>query len=66
LLLAATATLLVAAAPARRWIAIAGFAVACLLAVISARGHGKIPFMAAIGIAAVDVLLFAAGVDALT
>jgi 4-hydroxybenzoate polyprenyltransferase len=66
LLLGASATLLITAAPMRRWVAIAGFTIACLLAVVSARGSGKVPFMAAIGIAAVDVLLFAIGVDALT
>jgi 4-hydroxybenzoate polyprenyltransferase len=66
LLLLATAAMLAAASPARRGVAIAGLAIACLLAVVSARGGGKIPFLAAIGIAAVDVLLFVAGVDALT
>ncbi len=66
LLLLATAAVLAAASPARRWVAIAGLAIACLLAVVSARGKGKVPFLAAIAIAAVDVLLFVAGVDALT
>ena len=31
---------------------------------IGARGSGRVPFFAAIGIAAVDVVLFAAGGDA--
>ena len=66
LLLAASASLLVASSPSRRWIAVAGLAVACVLAVVSARGSGRLPFLAAIGIAAVDVVLFALGVDALT
>jgi 4-hydroxybenzoate polyprenyltransferase len=65
-LLLATAAMLAAASPSRRGVAIAALGVACLLAVISARGGGKVPFMAAIGIAAVDVLLFVTGVDALT
>ena len=39
--------------------------VTAALAVVSARGRGKVPFMAATGIAAVDVLLFVADVDAL-
>jgi 4-hydroxybenzoate polyprenyltransferase len=66
LLLLASVALLVAARPGRTWIAVAGLAVSCVLAVVSARGSGKVPFWAAIGIAAVDVLLFAIGVDALT
>ena len=33
---------------------------------IGARGTGRVPFLAAIGIAAVDVVLFAAGGEALT
>jgi 4-hydroxybenzoate polyprenyltransferase len=66
LLLLASAAVLVAAIPARRGVAIAGLVIACLLAVVSARSGGKVPFMAAIAIAAVDVLLFVAGVDALT
>jgi 4-hydroxybenzoate polyprenyltransferase len=65
-LLLASVALLVAARPARRWVAIIGVVAAVALAVVSARGRGKVPFMAAIGIAAVDVLLFVAGVDALT
>lgn len=66
LLLLASVALLVAARPGRIWIAVAGLAVSCLLAVVSARGRGKVPFWAAIGIAAVDVVLFAVGVDSLT
>jgi hypothetical protein len=34
--------------------------------VVGGRGHGQVPFLAAIGIAGVDVVLFAAGVEALT
>ena len=33
---------------------------------MGARGTGRVPFLAAIGIAAVDVALFAVGGDALT
>jgi hypothetical protein len=58
--------LLVAARPGRRWIAIAGLAAAAILAVPGARGAGRTPFAAAIGIAAVDVVLFVAGGEALT
>jgi 4-hydroxybenzoate polyprenyltransferase len=66
LLLLASAALVVAARPDRRWVAIGGLAVACVLAVVSARGSGKTPFHAALGIAGVDVLLFVAGVAPLT
>ena len=66
LLLVASVLLLVASSPSRRWGAVAGLAAAAVLAVIGARGAGKVPFLAAIGIAAVDVVLFAAGGDALT
>jgi 4-hydroxybenzoate polyprenyltransferase len=64
LLLAASVLLLVGAT--RRWVAIPGLVAAVLLAVASARGTGKVPFFAAIGIAAVDVVLFALGGEALT
>jgi len=66
LLLLASVAVLVAARPARLWVAVIGLAVSCLLAVVSARGNGRVPFRAAIGIALVNVLLFVAGVDALT
>ena len=66
LLLAASVMLLLASSPSRRWLALGGLAIAGLLAVIGARGSGRLPFYAAIGIAAVDVVMFAAGVDALT
>jgi 4-hydroxybenzoate polyprenyltransferase len=66
LLLAASVLLLAAARPGKRWIAIAGLAAAAVLAVPGARGAGRIPFFAAIGIAAVDVVLFVAGGEALT
>jgi 4-hydroxybenzoate polyprenyltransferase len=63
LLLAASVLLLIGAT--RRWVAIPGLVAALLLAVASARGTGKVPFLAAIGIAAVDVVLFALGGEAL-
>ena len=63
LLLGASVLLLVGAT--RRWVAIPGLVAAVLLAVASARGTGKVPFYAAIGIAAVDVVLFAASGEAL-
>jgi 4-hydroxybenzoate polyprenyltransferase len=66
LLLLASVAVLVAARPSRQWIAVIGLALSGLLAVVSARGKGRVPFRAAIGIALVNVLLFVAGVDALT
>jgi 4-hydroxybenzoate polyprenyltransferase len=66
LLLGASVALLIAASPARRWIAVICLAVSCVLAIVSARGSGRVPFYAALGIAAVDVVLFAAGAAALT
>jgi 4-hydroxybenzoate polyprenyltransferase len=66
LLLAASVLLLVAASGARRWVAVAGLAAAGVLGVASARGRGRVPFLAAIGIAAIDVVVFAVGGEALT
>jgi len=66
LLLAASVLLLVAAHGSRRWVAIAGLAAATALGVAGARGSGRVPFFAAIGIAAIDVVVFAAGGEALT
>jgi 4-hydroxybenzoate polyprenyltransferase len=66
LLLAASVLLLIAASPGRRWAAIAGLCCSGVLAVAGARGRGQVPFLAAIGIAGVNVALFAAGVEALT
>jgi 4-hydroxybenzoate polyprenyltransferase len=65
LLLGASVLLLVAASPGRRWVAIVGLGAACLLALAAAVGGGKVPFIAAIAIAGVDVLTLAAGSEAL-
>ena len=66
LLLAASVLLLAAAIPSRRWISAAGLVASAILAVIGFRGSGKVPFFCALGIAAVDVILFVAGSEALT
>jgi 4-hydroxybenzoate polyprenyltransferase len=66
LLLGASVLLLVAARPSRRWVAVAGLAAAVALAVAGARGGGRVPFLAALAIAAIDALLFASGTEALT
>lgn len=65
LLLGASALLVVAARPGHRWIAAGGLVIAAALALVGARASGRVPFGAAIGIAAVDVALFAAGGEAL-
>ena len=64
LLLTASALLLLGAT--RRWVAIPGLVVALVLAVAAARGTGRVPFLAAIGIAAVAIVAFAAGGEALS
>jgi 4-hydroxybenzoate polyprenyltransferase len=66
LLLAASLALAIVAAPARRWVAAGGLTAAAVLAVISGRGRGQVPFFAAIGIAVTDVVMFAAGGESLT
>jgi hypothetical protein len=63
LLLMASVLLLLGAT--RRWVAVPGLIVALVLAVAAARGTGRVPFLAAIGIAAVDIVLFAVGGEAL-
>jgi 4-hydroxybenzoate polyprenyltransferase len=65
LVLLLTASVLLLIGATRRWIAIPGLVAAVLLAVASARGKGRVPFFAAIGIAAVDVVLFALGGETL-
>jgi 4-hydroxybenzoate polyprenyltransferase len=66
LLLTASVLLVVVASDSRRWAAVAGLVAAVALGVIGARGTGRVPFYAALGIAAIDVLLFLAGGEALT
>src|ERR1700761_5659979 len=55
-----TASVLLLLGTTRRWVALPGLIAALLLAVASVRGSGRVPFLAAIGIAAVDIVLFAA------
>ena len=61
----AVALVLLLLGATRRWVAIPGLIAASLLAVAAARGSGRVPFLAAIGIAAVDIILFTAGGEAL-
>ena len=63
LLLAASVLLLIGAT--RLWVAVPGLIAAVVLAGLSARGTGRVPFFAAIGIAAVDIVLFVASGEAL-
>jgi 4-hydroxybenzoate polyprenyltransferase len=60
-LLLASGLLVLASGGTRHWFALAGLAAAICCAVIGARGSGRLPFAAAIGIAAIDVALFAVG-----
>lgn len=66
LVLLLTASVLLLLGATRLWVAVPGLIAALLLAVGAARGSGRVPFLAAIGIAAVDIILFAAGGEALT
>jgi 4-hydroxybenzoate polyprenyltransferase len=66
LLLSASALLVVEASAARRWIAVVGLCVSCVLAVAGAVGTGRTPFRAALAIAGADVAVFVFGADALT
>lgn len=59
LLLSASVLLLLAAS--RQWVALGGLGVAVLLAGIGAVGTGRVPFAAAFGIAAVDVVVLTVG-----
>jgi hypothetical protein len=59
LLLAASVLLLVATS--RPAVALVGLGAAAVLAVLAVRGTGRVPFAAAFGIAAVDVVVLAVG-----
>ncbi|BBZ28590.1 membrane protein [Mycolicibacterium madagascariense] len=61
LVLLLSASVLLVVASGRRWVALIGLAPAALLAVVGARGSGRLPFAAAFGIAAVDVVVLAVG-----
>jgi 4-hydroxybenzoate polyprenyltransferase len=65
-LLLASVLLVVAPGGPHRWLAWAALGAAGLLAAIGLRGSGRVPFAAAIGIAAIDVILLALGGASLT
>lgn len=66
LLVLASGLLVLASTGPHRWIALIGLIAAIVLAAIGVRGSGRLPFRAAIGIAAIDVALFAVGGVTLT
>lgn len=59
LLLAASAVIVFAPGQALGWLPLAGLSVAVLLVLLGIRATGRWPFRAALGVAAVDVVLFA-------
>ena len=61
-----TASVLLLLGATRRWVAIPGLIAAVMLAVVAARARGRVPFLASIGIAAVDIVLFVAGGETLS
>lgn len=66
LLLAASVALVIAARSARRGLASGLLVAAIVLALICLRARDRVPFLAAIGVAAVDVALLAAGGESLS
>lgn len=61
LVLLLSASVLLLFASSRQWVALAGLGVAALLAIVGAVGAGRVPFAAAFGMAAVDVVVLLAG-----
>jgi 4-hydroxybenzoate polyprenyltransferase len=61
LLLAASALLALSAAGPHRWVSLAGLGVAAVAAAAGAVSPGRLPFVAAISIGAIDVALFVFG-----
>lgn len=61
LVLLLSASVLLVFASQRRWVALAGLGAAAMLAAVGAIGKGRVPFAAAFGIAAVDVVVLAVG-----
>jgi 4-hydroxybenzoate polyprenyltransferase len=61
LVLLLSASVLLLFASSRQWVALAGLGVAALLAILGAVGAGRVPFAAAFGMAAVDVVVLLVG-----
>ena len=61
LVLMLSASVLLLLVSSRQWVALAGLGAAVLLALVGAVGTGRVPFIAAFGIAAVDVVVLAVG-----
>ena len=66
LVLVVSPSVLLLLASSRQWVALAGLGAAVLLAVFVARGTGRVPLWAVIGIGAVDAVVFGLGGLALT
>jgi 4-hydroxybenzoate polyprenyltransferase len=66
LLLSASVLLVVASGPGRRWVAVAGLGCSAVLALAGLAGQGRVPFLAAIGIAALDVAVLVLSSETLT
>jgi 4-hydroxybenzoate polyprenyltransferase len=61
LLLAASALIALAPGVTRSWTVLVGLGAAVVLAVIGVRGRGRTPFLCALGIAGIDVVMFLLG-----
>jgi 4-hydroxybenzoate polyprenyltransferase len=59
LLLTASAVIVIVPGGPRGWFAVLGLSAAVLLVFVGARASGRLPFVAALGVAAIDVGLFA-------
>ena len=66
LVLVLSPSVLLLLASSRQWVALAGLGAAVPLAVIAARGTGRVPLWTVIGIGAVDAVVFGVGGCALT
>jgi 1,4-dihydroxy-2-naphthoate octaprenyltransferase len=59
LLLAASCVIVFVPPGPRGWLSLAGLVAAAVFVVVGLRGAGRIPFYAALGVAGIDVILFA-------
>jgi hypothetical protein len=59
LLLTASCVIVIVPGGPRDWLAVVGLSAAVLLVLVGARASGRLPFVAALGVAAIDVALYA-------
>jgi 4-hydroxybenzoate polyprenyltransferase len=59
LLLTASCVIVIVPGGPRNWLAVVGLSAAVLLVLVGARASGRLPFVAALGVAAIDVALYA-------